>query len=178
MNRYESLFTGDVLDQSNQCKEYLTNILQQKTGLRISKTKLIYRFDRFSKSNFHQYFDHKEQIVLIIRTIDDFIFGGWSEGGFIPKKKSDKSGLLFSLTNKQCFELSQPNRKAITYDEFNIIFGNSEIAIQSWKDEVFSNFGIKNGFYNCRDYTVDLMLGAGEAKEVKIKCYEMFQLSF
>jgi len=43
---------------------------------------------------------------------------------------------------------------------------------------VFSNFGSKDGYYNCGDCTVDLMLGAGEAKEVKIKCYEMFQLSF
>ena len=112
-----------------------------------------------------------------MRTINDVIFGGWTEGGFIPKTKSDKSGLLFSLTNKQCFELSQPNRKAITYDEFHIIFGNSEIVIQSLKDEVSSNFGITNGFYDCRGYTVDLMLGIGEAKEVKIKTYEIFQLS-
>jgi hypothetical protein len=74
--------------------------------------------------------------------------------------------------------LAQSNRKAITYDEFNIIFGNSEIAIQSLKDEVYSNFGIKNGFYNCGDYKVDVMLGAGDAKEVKIKTYEIFQLNF
>jgi hypothetical protein len=74
--------------------------------------------------------------------------------------------------------LSIPNRKAITYDEFNIIFGNSEIVIQSLKDEVYSNFGIKNGFYNCKDSTVDVMLGAGTAKEVKIKTYEIFQLGF
>jgi len=85
---------------------------------------------------------------------------------------------LFSLTNKQCCELSEPNKKAIAYDEFNIIFGNSEIVIKSWKDEVFSNFGSKDGYYNCGDCTVDLMLGAGDAREVKIKCYEMFQLSF
>jgi hypothetical protein len=106
--------------------------------------------------------------VLIVRTQNDFIFGGWTEGGFIPKAKSEKSGLLFSLTNQKCFELSKPNRKAITYDEFNIIFGNSEIVIQSLKDEVYSNFGIKNGFYNCGDYTVDLMLGAGDSKEAQI----------
>ena len=43
---------------------------------------------------------------------------------------------------------------------------------------MFSNFGSKDGFYNCGDYAIDLMLGAGKAKEVKIKCYEIFQLSF
>ena len=40
------------------------------------------------------------------------------------------------------------NSKAITYDEYYIIFGNSEIRIKSLETKVMSNFGLRNGYYD------------------------------
>ena len=46
------------------------------------------------------------------------------------------------------------NSKALTYDEYYIIYGNSEIRIKSLETKVFSNFGVKNGFYDSRGHGV------------------------
>jgi len=44
--------------------------------------------------------------------------------GFNPKKNTEKGGLIISLTNKKSFELIKGHR-AIQYDDYYIIFGNS-----------------------------------------------------
>lgn len=55
----------------------------------------------------------------------------WTEASFKPKMKSSHNGLLFSLTNRKVFRLLKENTKAITYDEFFLIFGNSELRLKT-----------------------------------------------
>lgn len=56
---------------------------------------------------------------------------GYSEGAFAPKMVSDKDALLLSLNNQKTFRLGENNRRAITYDEYYLIFGNSELRLRS-----------------------------------------------
>ena len=56
------------------------------------------------------------------------------------------------------FEILQ-NKRPVTYDDFFIIFGNSELRIKSLENKVFSNFGINNGYFNNRGHKVDYFLG-------------------
>jgi hypothetical protein len=62
---------------------------------------------------------------VIIKLLNGYITAAYSEGAFIPKKVSDADGAIFSVTNRKVFTLSEPNRKAISYDEYFLIFGNS-----------------------------------------------------
>ena len=41
----------------------------------------------------------------------------------------------------------KPGCRAINYDEYYIIFGNSEMRLKCNEDRVFSNFGISNSYY-------------------------------
>jgi hypothetical protein len=77
------------------------------------------------------YIDNKENLVVVIKAASGEVFGGWSEGPFYPKMTSDRNGIIFSLTNRKCYDLAQHNKKAISYDDYYIIFGNSEIRLRS-----------------------------------------------
>jgi hypothetical protein len=49
----------------------------------------------------------------------------YSEGSFESQKISQRDGLIISLTNQEVFTLLEKNRRAITYDDYYLIFGNS-----------------------------------------------------
>ena len=72
------------------------------------------------------------------------------------------------------FELLKANHKAIAYDDFFLIFGNSELRIKTGEKNVFSNFAISNGYYNCQGEKVATLLGAGTEREIEFLNYEMF----
>ena len=50
------------------------------------------------------------------------------------------------------------------YDEYFLIFGNSEIRIKAANKELYSNFAINNAYFNSRGFTVDVMLGEGATR--------------
>ena len=92
-----------------------------------------------------------------------------------PKGCRPGFGLLLSLWNQETFEVIQ-GRKAVTYDDFFMIFGNSELRIKSQDVKVFSNFGINNGHFDSRGHKVEAFLGEGRDREVNIDTYEIYQL--
>jgi hypothetical protein len=52
--------------------------------------------------------------------------------------------------------------KAIAYDDYYLIFGNSEIRLKSGEGIVFSNFGIANSHFENNHQTVDALFGEGK----------------
>lgn len=55
--------------------------------------------------------------------------------------------------------LVDKGRRPITYDDYYLIFGNSEIRLRSQEKIIFSNFGISNGYYASRGKNVSILLG-------------------
>lgn len=62
---------------------------------------------------------------MIVKLVNGLIVGGFSEGKLYPKMVSDKDAIIFSLSKRECFELIEAGKKAVTYDENYIIFGSS-----------------------------------------------------
>lgn len=69
-------------------------------------------------------------------------------------------GLLISLTNQKYFELDRTNpaSRVVAYDQFYLIFGNSELRIKAWERCVFSNFNILNKHFDSKGYDVEILL--------------------
>lgn len=84
-------------------------------------------------------------------------------------------GLLISIWNKNVYEVLD-KKKAVTYDDYFIIFGNSEMRLKSQEIKIFSNFGINNGYFNNRGHKVDSFLGEGSEREVPLESYEFYSL--
>ena len=69
------------------------------------------------------------------------------------------------------------NKRAISYDDFFVIFGNSEIRIKSQEKKVFSNFGVSNSYYRHNGDGVNVLLGGTKSdREMQVESYEFFQL--
>jgi hypothetical protein len=130
---------------------------------------MLYQYDPLNKVNFHKYIDYHSHIVLLIKLKTGWTCGGYSEGAFIPRQHSNKSGLIFSLTTRECFSLKQANKKAITYDEFYIIFGNSELRIKSQENKLFSNFALNSSYYDPKSAKIDVITGEEGVREVEME---------
>jgi hypothetical protein len=155
----------------------LKEAIENHMRLRIIKTKLIYRFDPLNKVNFHAYFDFKENLVVIARMENGYYIAGYSEGSFEPKKASQRDGLIIALNKQEVFTLAERNKRAITYDDYFLIFGNSEIRIRATENRLFSNFAISNSYYNSRGKRVSDLLGGGISdRELNLEYYEIYQL--
>ncbi len=84
------------------------------------------------------------------------IIAGYSNPPFNPKINTEnKQGLIFGIKNRKIFTLKSGQnlnnlRKAprpIIYDEFFIMWGNSDIRIKYGTTELFSSYGISMSFY-------------------------------
>lgn len=62
---------------------------------------------------------------MVIKLNNGYMTAAYSEGAFVPKMQSDRDGLIFSVTNRKLYTLREHNRRAISYDEYFLIFGNS-----------------------------------------------------
>jgi hypothetical protein len=67
-----------------------------------------------------------------------------------------------SLSNSKCYYLVERNKRSITYDDYFIIFGNSEIRIKSGEKKMFSNFGLSNSYFKHNGDGVDMLLGGSK----------------
>jgi hypothetical protein len=137
---------------------------------------MLFRFDPLNKVNFHNYIDYQPDLLIIVKTTDGAFLAGYSESAISPSNNADRSGLIVSLTNQLVFPLLE-EKKSVTYDDYYIIFGNSEIRVKSLELSVFSNFGISNGFYNCKGMGVEAIL-CSPNREVEVETYEVHRVYF
>lgn len=78
-----------------------------------------------------------------------------------------------SLNNKISFYV-EPGKRSVSYDEYYIIYGNSEIRIKSQEELIFSNFGIANSYFNSNGKKVDILLAEDNNREVPLETYEIY----
>jgi hypothetical protein len=90
---------------------------------------------------------------------------------------SDRDGIIFSLTQKEVFEPVDPNKRVVVYDDYYLIFGNSELRVKSQECKLFSNFGINSSYFKSRGMKVDVITNSPE-REVSFKSVEVHQLEF
>jgi hypothetical protein len=101
--------------------------------------------DYYNTTNIHRYIDGLPHILFIIRTENGQIIAAYSQGAFKAKTLSNRDGLLINLNNRKVFTNS---RKAIVYDEVEVIFGNFDLRLRVGDSKIFSNFASNNSFYD------------------------------
>jgi hypothetical protein len=104
--------------------------------------------------------------VAIFKTIYGKLIAGYSEEAFDAGGIIRGHGILFSLWGRKAFELRE--KRAISYDDYFLILGNSELRIKTGEYRLFSNFGIANSYYNNRGEKVHALLGEDKEREVDL----------
>ena len=139
------------------------------------RSKFIYKMDNYNTANIHRYIDGLPHLLFLIYTENGQTIAAYSQGAFKAKTLSNRDGLLINLNNRKIFVNS---RKAIVYDEVEVIFGNFDLRLRAGDSKLFSNFGSNNSFYQCQGESVNALIGEGKNREVKLKNYEIFQAIF
>jgi hypothetical protein len=106
-----------------------------------SKFKLVYKAskDGFSAKNFHDKCDQVENTLTIIKTTNNFIFGGFTRQNWYGDcvEKLDSSAFIFSLTNKDQRPIKikcLANQMAIQcLPNYGPVFGAADICIHEAK---------------------------------------------
>ena len=161
-------------EKTNEERIYLIETLVNFVGP-IKRSHLLYRFDSFNRTNPHKYIDRHKNIVLIAKTVFGKYFAAYSQEAINSGGNKPGFGLLLSLWSQNVFQIHK-GKRAVTYDDFFIIFGNSEVRIKSQEAKVFSNFGINNGYFNHEGNKVASFLGEGTDREVGLDSYEVYRL--
>lgn len=95
--------------------------------LKVKMTKIIYKYDDQNKTNFHTYFDKKENLLAIVKLCNGTIIGGFTANPFDPDRvEKPGKGFLFNLNRSKCYMVrDNPKLAVTTYDKFYFILGNS-----------------------------------------------------
>ena len=133
----------------------------------LKRSILLYKYDPRNKTNFHQYIDNIKSLCLIVKT-PFAIIAGYYPGIFEAKGIMNKGGLLVSVTNDESYKLKvKPGdnvSRGMTYDNFFVIFGNSELRIKHGDQKLYSNFGLSNAYYDNRGHKVNDFLNEGDKR--------------
>lgn len=84
------------------------------------------------------------------------MIAAYTEGAFKPKTISNRDGLLINMNKQKAFVNT---KKAIVYDENEVIFGNYDLKLKNGDPKLFSNFGTNNSFYEYKGENVNSLLG-------------------
>jgi hypothetical protein len=69
-------------------------------------------------------------------------------------------GLLFNLNRKLTFlQKSDASIPVAGYDDYYIVYGNSELRIKSLELKLFSNFGLNSSTFDSREFKLIHFLG-------------------
>ena len=151
--------------------------IEKNIRIRIKDSKMIYSYDPLNTTNIHRYIDLKEHIVLVIKLINNYCIAGYYQGAFRPKVHADRQGLIMSLENRKVYLPVERNRRSIVYDDYFVIWGNSEIRVKTQEKKVFSNFGLNNSYYKNNGEKVDMFLGGSPGqREMDFQYCEFYSL--
>ena len=143
--------------------------------------KLLYRGSRDGDriKTFHELCDNKQNTLIIIKSDNGFIFGGYSKIGFkttyITEYKIDNNSFLFSIDLKKIYPVIK-DKEALLYNDnfYRFCFFDSLCFSDNFMNENDNHidFYIKQQFNGLKD---DYEMNGGE-KKIKIKELEVFQL--
>lgn len=117
-----------ILSNSNFSKKvFLVNSLTAFLGNNSFKTNLVYRYDPLNQANFHNYFDKKENLLLIVELSNGTVIGGFTTYPYNSEKTQKPGyGFLYSLTNEKVYmQRADPKQPVAPYDIYFYILGNA-----------------------------------------------------
>ena len=100
--------------------EFIINYLRNNLNLNVKKSIKIYRAseDGDQAQNFHSFCDNNTNIIVLIKTKDKKIFGGFTSKGFNISNTNiiDNSAFVFSLNNKQIYHVKKDKHAISCYE--------------------------------------------------------------
>ena len=161
LNKLNKFNLGSIKVKSILSDENMIDLIKLCEFPENQKLNLIYKAtkDGFKASSFHSKCDYKPNTLIIIKTTNGNIFGGYTEqdwSGF--QFKNDQNAFIFSFINKESKKLKmkclKPENAIFSFDQVGIVFGGFEadICIADDSDIENNSFSRLSGqSYNSQD---------------------------
>ena len=108
-------------------------ILDKWFNNRKLKYKLLYRAtdEQYSSSAFHKKVDDYKNIIILIKDINNFIYGGFTTRTWDGNKiyKNDKNSILFNLDKEKYYEINDIEHAIFCDKELLAAFGEGDLII-------------------------------------------------
>jgi hypothetical protein len=161
-------------------REFLVDALREFLYCHSFDTQLLYRFDPLNPTNFHNYIDNLDNLLIVLELANGTVLAGFSVFPIDPQRtERPGKGLLMSITDEKVYRVREdPKLPVMPFDSYYYILGNAEIRLKSQEKKIFSNFGIANStFDNGKDLRADFLKVRESANnELEINSYEFYQL--
>lgn len=162
------LFNNDIFSTILTEKTKLINLLEAYTKKPIAYSKLLYKFDPLNSTNVHNYIDSKQNLLCVIKT-SRVILAAFYPGALVKNNQHlVEGGLLISVTNNKSYTLfNRRNNKGMSYDDYNVIFGNSEPRLRNGSQELVCNFNVNGSYFDSSGDTVNDLLREGNNRATR-----------
>ena len=57
----------------------LMNTIEKKRGRSVRGLKPVYKYDQLNNINFHRYIDNKNDLLMVVRLINEYVVGGYTQ---------------------------------------------------------------------------------------------------
>ncbi|KAJ5077971.1 e3 ubiquitin-protein ligase [Anaeramoeba ignava] len=146
--KFDSTIIKDI-EYANKLQEWINNdefFSKMKKGFSAKR-------DGFDCKKWHDICDNKGKTLIIIKTKDNFIFGGFTQVGWIKPNSGqwilDPNAFIFSLRNDkndrkpEKFSIKQSREKYAIWYNLNAgpLFGGGDIYLNSNLETGYANFG-------------------------------------
>ena len=129
------LFSSSILNKNINMENTLTKWIKEKINKPSFQSELIFKMsENGTKSNdFHKYCDNKGPTLILIKTKNNYIFGGftplnWNEEGGGIKDESNQT-FIFSLNLMKKYDLKNRDKQAIENSKEGPNFGNIDFKL-------------------------------------------------
>ena len=178
-----NLFESSSIINNTNYQELINNWIKEKVNKIPIKFELIFKMsENGSKSeDFHKYCDNKGPTLILIKTIKNRIFGG-----FTPLSWDDKTGdkfdklnqtFLFSCDMRKRYDIINNNKKAIQCSRsYGPYFGDYDFGFQQNLKE-----GTTYANYNCNflsNNNLDLTGGKGDSENFITEELEVYKVIY
>lgn len=175
---YLHIFEGETLSNREiQAKQFLRRSIEDYMNRTIEYTRKVYKYDTLNKISFHSYIDGVPLLCTVVRTVNNDLLAAFSVDPLRSNVIAGSRGLLVSMTNSTVYRCQQ-GRRSLTYDDFFLIYGNSEMRIRMGESKLFSNFGMNGGSFESRGDSVSSYIGPNTNRETGFETYEVFEVIF
>ena len=183
-NLEPSFESSSIIKDDNESQKLIVNWIKEKTKKKEIKYKLIFKMTEQGSEgkDFHQYCDNKGPNLILIKTTNNKIFGGFTplswENKAISKFDESNQTFIFSLNLNKKYDMINNKRKAIQgfSEGYGPNFGDYDFGLHKNLKEGESYANDSCNYLS--NHNLDLTGGKGNNESFKTEEFEVFQVLY
>ena len=172
-----------LINDDIKSKKKIIEWIKQKTNKETITFEKIFdmNINGSSSKDFHNYCDNKGPTLILVKTTQNDIFGGFTpldwDNESQDKYDIDNQTFIFSLNLMKKYDMINRKEVAIScHYSYGPIFGNNDFGIKSFMKTGFTKANRKTNFLF--NNNLELTGGEGQSEKFNVENFEVFRVFF